>query len=105
MLYGSLFLNGSALRFSCCRSNLRSAAEIIGIVGPVHLFLQFWYHTEHIPKLGWLEYIIVTPSQHRVHHAMNPEYIDKNLAPIFFSGQVIWHIQEESMTCPQFTAY
>ena len=40
-------------------------AEIIGIVGPVHLFLQFWYHTEHIPKLGWLEYIIVTPSQHR----------------------------------------
>jgi alkylglycerol monooxygenase len=58
-------------------------AEIISIVGAVHLFLQFWYHTEHIPKLGFLEYIIVTPSQHRVHHAMNPEYIDKNLAPIF----------------------
>jgi len=32
--------------------------------------------------MGWLEYIIVTPSQHRVHHAINPEYIDKNLGQI-----------------------
>ncbi|MCL4107389.1 UNVERIFIED_CONTAM: hypothetical protein GTU68_067300 [Idotea baltica] len=46
------------------------------------LFMQFWYHTVHIRKLGWLEYIIVTPSQHRVHHAINDIYIDKNLAAI-----------------------
>ncbi|MCL4114609.1 UNVERIFIED_CONTAM: hypothetical protein GTU68_005343 [Idotea baltica] len=46
------------------------------------LFAQFWYHTRHINKMGWLEYIIVTPSQHRVHHAINPEYIDKNLGQI-----------------------
>jgi hypothetical protein len=58
-------------------------AKIIAILAPVHLFLQFWYHTVHIPKLGFLEYIIVTPSQHRVHHAINPEYIDKNLGAIF----------------------
>jgi hypothetical protein len=32
--------------------------------------------------MGWLEYVIVTPSQHRVHHAINPEYIDKNLGQI-----------------------
>ncbi|WP_273567769.1 sterol desaturase family protein [Maribacter halichondriae] len=57
--------------------------EIIAVLAPVHLFAQFWYHTQHIGKLGWLEYIIVTPSQHRVHHAINPEYIDKNLAAIF----------------------
>mgnify|MGYP001791208659 FL=1 len=57
--------------------------KIIAIVAPVHLFAQFWYHTRHIGKLGWLEYIIVTPSQHRVHHAINPEYIDKNLGQIF----------------------
>ena len=55
----------------------------ISIVSPIHLFLQFWYHTRHIPKLGFLEYIIVTPSQHRVHHAINPIYLDKNLAAIF----------------------
>jgi len=56
--------------------------EIIAILAPVHLFAQFWYHTQHIGKLGWAEYIIVTPSQHRVHHAINPEYIDKNLGQI-----------------------
>ncbi|MEO0895878.1 MAG: sterol desaturase family protein [Bacteroidota bacterium] len=58
-------------------------ASIIAILAPIHLFLQFWYHTQHIPKLGILEYIIVTPSQHRVHHAINPEYLDKNLGAIF----------------------
>ena len=57
--------------------------EIIAILAPIHLFAQFWYHTQHIGKLGVLEYIIVTPSQHRVHHAINPEYIDKNLGQIF----------------------
>lgn len=57
--------------------------KVVAIVGPIHLFLQFWYHTKHIPKLGFLEYIIVTPSQHRVHHAINPIYLDKNLAAIF----------------------
>ncbi len=56
--------------------------EVIAILAPIHLFAQFWYHTQHIGKMGWLEYIIVTPSQHRVHHAINPEYIDKNLGQI-----------------------
>ncbi|MFN3640425.1 MAG: sterol desaturase family protein, partial [Flavobacterium sp.] len=39
---------------------------VIAIVLPIHLFLQFWYHTRHIGKLGFLEKIIVTPSHHRV---------------------------------------
>ncbi len=56
--------------------------EIIAILAPVHLFAQFWYHTQHIGRMGWLEYVIVTPSQHRVHHAINPEYIDKNLGQV-----------------------
>ena len=56
--------------------------EVIAILAPLHLFAQFWYHTQHIGKMGWLEYVIVTPSQHRVHHAINPEYIDKNLGQI-----------------------
>lgn len=56
--------------------------KVIAILAPLHLFAQFWYHTQHIGKMGWLEYVIVTPSQHRVHHAINPEYIDKNLGQI-----------------------
>ena len=70
--------------------------EIISIVLPLHLFLQFWYHTRHIGKLGFLEYIIVTPSHHRVHHAMNKEYMDKNLGQIFiFWDKIFGTFQEE----------
>ena len=58
-------------------------AQLITLLAPIHLFAKFWYHTQHIGKLGFLEYIIVTPSQHRVHHAINPIYIDKNLSAIF----------------------
>ncbi len=61
-------------------------AGIIAVVAPLHLFAQFWYHTRIINKMGFLEHIIVTPSHHRVHHAINPEYIDKNYSEIF----IIW---------------
>ena len=73
--YGALFLIPAAI--------LGVPAAIISVLAPLHLFGQFWYHTRHIGKLGWLEYILVTPSQHRVHHAINPIYIDKNLSAIF----------------------
>ncbi|MCH5720317.1 sterol desaturase family protein [Niabella hibiscisoli] len=57
--------------------------KVIAVVAPLHLFAQFWYHTVHIDKMGFLEKIIVTPSHHRVHHAINPEYLDKNYSQIF----------------------
>jgi sterol desaturase/sphingolipid hydroxylase (fatty acid hydroxylase superfamily) len=60
--------------------------ETIAIILPLHLFMQFWYHTKLIGKMGFLEYILVTPSHHRVHHAINPEYLDKNHSQIF----IIW---------------
>jgi len=60
--------------------------EIFIILAPIHLFMQFWYHTRLIDKMGFLEYVIVTPSHHRVHHAINPEYIDKNYGQIL----IIW---------------
>lgn len=53
-------------------------ASVIAITLPIQLFLQFWYHTRYINKMGFLEKILVTPSHHRVHHAINPEYMDKN---------------------------
>ena len=65
-------------------------ANIIAIILPLHLFMQFWYHTRHIKKMGWLEYIIVTPSHHRVHHAMNKEYLDKNLGQIFIFWDMLF---------------
>ena len=73
--FGAVFLIPAAL--------LGVPANVIMSLAPLHLFAQFWYHTQHIGKLGFLEYILVTPSQHRVHHAINPIYIDKNMAAIF----------------------
>jgi sterol desaturase/sphingolipid hydroxylase (fatty acid hydroxylase superfamily) len=75
--------------------------KIIAIIAPIHLFAQFWYHTIYIGKMGILEKIIVTPSHHRVHHAINPIYIDKNHGQIF----IIWDklfgsFQEELDTEP-----
>lgn len=74
---------------------------VIAITFPIQLFLQFWYHTQHIKKLGFLEKILVTPSHHRVHHAINPEYMDKNHSQIF----IIWDklfgtFQEELESVP-----
>lgn len=58
-------------------------SSVVAVVAPLHLFAQFWYHTQHINKMGFLEKIIVTPSHHRVHHAINKEYLDKNYGQIF----------------------
>ena len=44
----------------------------------VNLLYQFWVHNEWIPRLGMLEGIINTPSNHRAHHASNLEYLDAN---------------------------
>jgi sterol desaturase/sphingolipid hydroxylase (fatty acid hydroxylase superfamily) len=44
----------------------------------LNLIYQFWIHTELVPKLGILELVLNTPSNHRVHHAANSQYIDKN---------------------------
>jgi len=44
----------------------------------LNLLYQFWLHADWIPKLGWFEYVLNTPSSHRVHHARNPEYLDAN---------------------------
>ncbi len=74
---------------------------VIAIVAPLHLFAQFWYHTQHIGKMGLLEKIIVTPSHHRVHHAINKEYIDKNYGQIFiFWDKMFGTFQEELKNVP-----
>lgn len=53
----------------------------------VNQFYQFWLHTESIPKLPrWFEFIFVTPSHHRVHHASNIRYLDRNMGQVL----IIW---------------
>ena len=52
--------------------------QVILIAFAINLLYQFWIHAEWIPKLGFLEGILNTPSAHRVHHASNLEYLDAN---------------------------
>lgn len=49
----------------------------------VHGTYSFFTHTQLVPKLGWLEYIFITPSHHRVHHASNEKYLNKNYGDLF----------------------
>ncbi|TWC66451.1 sterol desaturase family protein [Herbaspirillum sp. SJZ099] len=60
--------------------------EQFGIAGLVVLVYQFWIHTEHVGKLGWFDRVFSSPSNHRVHHAVNDQYLDKNYGGML----VIW---------------
>ena len=60
--------------------------EVVVTVGALNLIYQFWVHTRHIPELGWFEFIFVTPSNHRVHHAQNDQYVDRNYGGVF----ILW---------------
>jgi sterol desaturase/sphingolipid hydroxylase (fatty acid hydroxylase superfamily) len=60
--------------------------EVLATVNALDLIYQFWVHTQHLGKLGWLDRVLVTPSNHRVHHAQNDRYIDRNYGGIF----ILW---------------
>lgn len=76
-------------------------ASVFAVLGPIHLFMQLWYHTQLIGSLGVLEYVFVTPSHHRVHHAINDEYIDKNYGQILIIWDKIFGtFQQELGTVP-----
>ena len=73
---------------------------LFGIVALVDLLYQFWVHTEHVGKLGWFDRVFCSPSNHRVHHAVNDGYVDRNYGGIL----VVWDrlfgtFQEEHERC------
>ena len=60
---------------------------MIAFVGSLNLIYQFWIHTEAIDRMPrWFETVMNTPSHHRVHHATNPIYLDRNYAGVF----IVW---------------
>lgn len=60
---------------------------MIAICGGLNLIYQFWIHTEAIGRMPrWFEAVMNTPSHHRVHHATNPRYLDRNYAGVF----IVW---------------
>jgi len=59
---------------------------VFAVHASISLLYQFWIHTELVGKLGPLEWVLNTPSHHRVHHAINPQYLDKNYAAVL----IVW---------------
>ena len=60
---------------------------MIAVVSGFNLIYQFWIHTEAIGRMPrWFEAVMNTPSHHRVHHAVNPLYLDRNFAGVF----IVW---------------
>jgi hypothetical protein len=68
----------------------------------INLLYQFWIHTELIDKLGPLEWVMNTPSHHRVHHGRNPEYIDRNHAGVFIIWDRIFGTFQEEFVKPTY---
>jgi len=69
----------------------------------VNLIYQFWVHTERIDRL-WrpVEFVFNTPSHHRVHHGMDPEYLDKNYAGIFILWDRIFGTYQDELFRPRY---
>ena len=61
-------------------------AQVFVTVAGINLVYQFWVHTKHIGHLGIFEKVFVTPMNHGIHHAKNPEYIDANYGGVF----ILW---------------
>jgi hypothetical protein len=59
---------------------------VFGVVALIDLLYQFWVHTQQVGKLGWFDRWFCSPSNHRVHHAVNDKYLDKNYGGIL----VVW---------------
>lgn len=59
---------------------------VVGVVALVDLLYQYWVHTQQVGKLGWFDRWFCSPSNHRVHHAVNDAYVDKNYGGIL----VVW---------------
>ena len=57
--------------------------QVFVVVGLIDLLYQVWVHTRLVGRLGWIEYVLVTPSNHRVHHGKNDYCIDKNYGGMF----------------------
>ncbi len=59
---------------------------VFAVVGLIDLLYQFWVHTEQVGRLGWFDRWFCSPSNHRVHHAVNDRYVDKNYGGIL----IVW---------------
>jgi sterol desaturase/sphingolipid hydroxylase (fatty acid hydroxylase superfamily) len=74
--------------------------EMFAVAAIVDLLYQYWIHTEVVGKLGWFDRWFASPSNHRVHHAVNDHYLDRNYGGIFMAwDRLFGTFVEESERC------
>ena len=74
---------------------------VFGTVALIDLLYQFWVHTQHIGRLGWFDRWFCSPSNHRVHHAVNEGYVDKNYGGVFiFWDRLFGTFKQEDAAIP-----
>lgn len=76
--------------------------ELFVLLSTTNTLYQFWIHTRLVGKLGPLEWFLNTPSHHRVHHAIDPKYIDKNYGGIFIVWDRLFGTFEEEREEPAY---
>jgi len=69
--------------FWCVLPLLGFHPNMIIVILLAHGTYSFFTHTQLVGKIGWLEYIFITPSLHGVHHASDEKYLDKNYGDVF----------------------
>lgn len=88
--------------FWCILPLIGFPVHMVFMILIIHAGYSFFTHTRLIGKLGFLEYIFVTPSHHRVHHASNSNYLDKNYADIFIFWDKLFGTFAEEKEEPQY---
>ncbi|HZS41642.1 MAG TPA: sterol desaturase family protein [Polyangia bacterium] len=74
---------------------------VYGTIAAFSTLYQFWIHTQLVPKLrGPIDWIFNLPSHHRVHHAINPRYLDKNYAATLIVWDRLFGTYEEETEAP-----
>jgi sterol desaturase/sphingolipid hydroxylase (fatty acid hydroxylase superfamily) len=90
-------LSGNFLFFlPLCWLGFHPGAVLLGVAAG--LLYQFWLHTELIPPLGCLEWLLNTPSHHRVHHASNQPYLDRNYGGVLIIFDRLFGTLEREQT-------
>jgi alkylglycerol monooxygenase len=59
---------------------------VFAVVALIDLLYQYWVHTQQIGRLGWFDHWFCAPSNHRVHHAVNERYLDRNYGGVL----IVW---------------
>jgi len=77
-------------------------AAMVMLMDTLVVYYTFFIHTETIGKLGWFEKVFNTPSHHRVHHSVNPAYIDKNFGGVLIIWDKLFKTYAEEVEHPKY---